>query len=46
MAFPSTLSFAFSVPGFASNPAWIMALLALEVPQQTSSSRSMTQMPA
>ena len=33
---------AFQVPGTASKPAWIMALLAFDVPQQTSSSRSST----
>ena len=42
-SFPRTFKRAFKVPGVASKPAWIMALLAFEVPQQTSSSRSMTQ---
>ena len=43
MRFPSTLSFAIREPSGASYPAWTMALLALEVPQQTSSSFSRTQ---
>ena len=39
---PSTFSFAFQVPGTASNPACTMALFALEVPEHTSSSFSTT----
>ena len=46
MAFPATFRRAFKVPGTASNPAWMIALFALEVPQHTSSSRSITQMSA
>ena len=40
---PLTLSFAMREPSCASYPAWTMALLALEVPQHTSSSFSNTQ---
>ena len=40
---PSTLSRAMRLPVWASNPAWTIAEFALEVPQQTSSSRSTTQ---
>ena len=39
---PSTLRRAMSVPGWASKPAWTMAELARDVPQQTSSSASRT----
>ena len=41
---PRTFNFALSEFGFASNPAWIIALFAFEVPLHTSSSFSMTQM--
>ena len=39
---PRTLSSALRVPGLASKPAWTIALLALEVPSQTSLSLSIT----
>ena len=44
MRFPSVLNLAFNEPGSASYPACTMALLDFDVPEQTSSSRSMTQM--
>ena len=39
---PSTLNFALFVPGFASKPAWTMALLALDAPSATSLPASST----
>ena len=42
IAFPITFNFAFIVPGTASNPAWMIALFALDVSLQTSSSFSIT----
>ena len=41
---PATFNFAIRLPAGASKPAWTMPLLALLVPQHTSSSFSRTRM--